>query len=74
MKQRPEISKLGLVAGSLLLLATACQERTPDNPDPKHPPLKITVTGPEGSVEGDSTQFEAIMRGDAVPIPRTYRR
>ena len=61
----------GYLAGSLLLLTTACQQCTPDNPGSKYPPLKITVIGPEGSTEGDSTQFDAIMRGMRCQIPRS---
>lgn len=66
MHQHLKLRSLGLVVGSLLL-AAACRERTPDNPDPKYPPPHITITFPAGSRPGDPAKFDAIMRGDTVP-------
>lgn len=73
-----KLRSLGLMAGGLLLLA-ACHERNPDNPDPKYPPLKITITSPKGWLQGDSAWIASVRRSDSIPDtthmpPRTTKK
>jgi hypothetical protein len=55
--------------GSGMLLMASCQEggSKHPNPNPKTPPLTVTVTYPEGVREGDSASFRRIMNGEMLP-------
>lgn len=71
MAQYPKTLSVGLLGGGLLLLAS-CQEGTSShpNPNPKTPPLTITVTGPEGFRERDSVTGEWHFR----KFPKGWRQ
>ena len=62
MQQLLEFLPRGLVASGLLLLAAACQERTPDNPNPKYPLPRITVTLPPGSHQASKAWVDSVKR------------